>query len=53
MKIHTVPLGVDNCYLLEGERCVFIDGGAPNQSRTFVKAMAALGIAPRKIAGRF
>ena len=50
MKIHTIPLGIDNCYLLEGEKCVFIDGGAPNQSRAFVKGMAALGIAPSKVA---
>jgi glyoxylase-like metal-dependent hydrolase (beta-lactamase superfamily II) len=28
MKIDTIPLGIDNCDLLEGEQCVFIDGGA-------------------------
>jgi hypothetical protein len=28
MKIHAIPLGIDNCYLLEGEKCVSIDGGA-------------------------
>jgi glyoxylase-like metal-dependent hydrolase (beta-lactamase superfamily II) len=50
MMIHTIPLGFDNCYLLVGERCVFIDGGAPNQSRAFVKGMAALGITPSKVA---
>ena len=49
MKIDTIPLGIDNFYLLEGERCVFIDGGAPNQSYAFVKSMAALGVAPSKI----
>ncbi len=50
MKIHTIPLGVDNCYLLEGETCVLIDGGAPNQSRAFLRRMAALGIAPSRVA---
>ena len=50
MRIHAIPLGIDNCYLLEGERCVFIDGGAPNQSRAFVKGMAALGMAPSQVA---
>jgi len=49
MKIHTIPLGIDNCYLLEGESCVFIDGGAPNQSRAFVKGTAALGITPSNV----
>ena len=34
MKIHPIPLGVGNCYLLEGERCVFVDGGAfPDDAR--------------------
>ena len=50
MDIRTIPLGIDNCYLLEGERCVFIDGGAPHQSRAFMKRMTALGIAPSKVA---
>jgi hydroxyacylglutathione hydrolase len=49
MKVHTIPLGIDNCYLLEGKRHVFIDGGAPNQSRAFVKGMSALGIDPSNI----
>jgi len=50
VKIHTIPLGVDNCYLLEGEKCVLIDGGALQQSRAFLKKMAALGIPPSRIA---
>ncbi len=49
MRIHTIPLGVDNCYLLEGGTCVLIDGGAPNQSRTFMRRMASLGIAPSRV----
>ena len=48
-KFHTIPLGVDNCYLLEDEKCVLVDGGAPGQSRTFIKRMAALGVAPTRI----
>lgn len=51
MKIHMLALGIDNCYLLEGEdACVLIDGGAPNQIRSFDERMAALGIAPSKVA---
>lgn len=48
-QFHTIPLGIDNCYLLEGESCVLIDGGAPGQSRAFIKRLAALGIAPSRI----
>ncbi len=50
MKIHTIPLGIDNCYLLEGEKCVLIDGGAPSQSRAFVTRMTSLGVAPSRVA---
>ena len=50
VTIHPISLGVDNCYLLAGGKCVFIDGGAPKQSRAFLNGMAALGIAPSKIA---
>ena len=49
MKIHTIPLGIDNCYLLEGEKYVFIDGGAPGQARAFERRLAELEIAPSKI----
>lgn len=48
-KFHTIPLGIDNCYLIEGETCVLVDGGAPGQSRTFIKRLAALGIAPSRV----
>jgi hydroxyacylglutathione hydrolase len=49
MKIHVVPLGIDNCYLLEGVKSVFIDGGAPGQSLAFVKRLAELRVDPTKI----
>ncbi len=49
MQIHSVPLGIDNCYLLQGERSVFIDGGAPGQSGAFIKRLAELDVDPSKI----
>jgi glyoxylase-like metal-dependent hydrolase (beta-lactamase superfamily II) len=49
LKIHTIPMGIDNCYLIESKQCVLIDGGAPGQSRAFVKRLAGLDIAPSKI----
>lgn len=50
MKIHTIPLGADHCYQLEGERSVFIDGASPNQSRALAKGMAELGVVTSKVA---
>ena len=46
---HTIPLGVDNCYLIEGEPCVLVDGGVPGQSGAFAKRMASLGVAPSRV----
>lgn len=48
-QFHTLPLGIDNCYLIEGENWLLVDGGAPGQSRAFVEGLAALGIAPSRI----
>jgi glyoxylase-like metal-dependent hydrolase (beta-lactamase superfamily II) len=46
---HRIPLGICNCYLLRGERSVFIDGGAPGGIRSFVTHMQRLNIDPRSI----
>lgn len=47
IKIHPVTLGVDHCYLLQGDGLIFIDGGAPNQAKRFVRALEKLSIRPR------
>lgn len=48
-NVHTIPLGVDNCYLIESDNCVLVDGGVSGKSRAFLKGLAALGIAPSRI----
>lgn len=46
---HTLTLGVDNCYLIEAEPCVLVDGGAPGQVRGFARQLEALHIALSRI----
>lgn len=47
--IYPIKLGVDHCYLLRGDGIIMIDGGAPNQTKRFLKALERLSIQPRDI----
>jgi glyoxylase-like metal-dependent hydrolase (beta-lactamase superfamily II) len=49
IRIHPIKLGVDNCYIVQGEGTIMIDGGSPGQAARFRKAMEALPIHPRSI----
>lgn len=48
-SFHRIPVGIDNCFLLRGERTVLIDGGAPYGSSAFLRAMQSLSIDPKEI----
>ena len=48
-SFHRIPLGIDNCFLLRGERTIFIDGGAPGGLNSFVKHMKQLNVDPKQI----
>lgn len=48
-SFHCIPLGIDNCFLLRGEKTVFIDGGAPGSRGSFVRGMQRLAIEPKQI----
>jgi glyoxylase-like metal-dependent hydrolase (beta-lactamase superfamily II) len=49
--LHTIQLGVDNCYVLQGqgEALIMIDGGTPKQGRAFEMAMARLSLRPNQV----
>lgn len=47
--IHRVRLGYDNCYLIQNDGIVMIDGGAPGKSGAFEKALRKLTINPRDV----
>jgi hydroxyacylglutathione hydrolase len=48
-QFHRIPLGIDNCYLLCGDRKILIDGGAPGRIQDFCKGLARLRIAANEI----
>lgn len=47
--IHPITLGVDHCYIIQGERVIMIDGGAPKQAKCFTKAIERLSVKPDDI----
>ncbi|MBW2262437.1 MAG: MBL fold metallo-hydrolase [Deltaproteobacteria bacterium] len=48
---HTIPLGIDQTYLLLGEdgTGILLDGGMPGRDRAFPKALEKLSIAPDRV----
>ena len=46
---HRIPVGIDNCFLLRGERTIFIDGGAWGDTPAFKRGMQNLNIDPKEI----
>jgi len=49
VSIQTITLGTDNCYIIQGERIIMIDGGMPRQAKHFQKALKRLSVKPRDI----
>lgn len=44
IRIHSVPLGMDHCYVIEDKGTIMIDGGFPRSERAFKKALVKLSI---------
>ena len=49
-SFHRLPVGIDNCFLLRGERTVLIDGGAQGNFKAFQRGLNRLGVKPQEIA---
>jgi hydroxyacylglutathione hydrolase len=49
IKIHTVNLGFDQCYLIQGDGIIMIDGGEPGKIEKFKKSLKKLEIKPEEI----
>jgi glyoxylase-like metal-dependent hydrolase (beta-lactamase superfamily II) len=49
VNIFPMALGIDNCYVVQGEGAILIDGGAPNQADRFAKSVAKLPVRPWEI----
>ena len=42
LRIHTVSLGFDQCYLIQGDGIIMIDGGEPKKIEKFKKSLKRL-----------
>jgi glyoxylase-like metal-dependent hydrolase (beta-lactamase superfamily II) len=49
ININSIKLGADHCYILQDEGCIMIDGGAPKQAKSFLKAVEKLSVNPGDI----
>ncbi len=49
IRIHSVPLGMDHCYVIQDKGTIMVDGGFPGTERAFRKALTNLSIKPTEI----
>jgi len=49
ITIYTIPLGVSQSYIIQGEGVIMIDGGAPKKAKAFTKGIDKTSIEPRDI----
>lgn len=49
VTIHTIPLGISNCYILRSEGTVLIDCGPANQAGRFLRALDRWSMQPSDI----
>lgn len=49
VNIHSIHLGIDQCYILQGEGVILIDGGAPGKADVFRQTIDGLSIDPGEI----
>lgn len=48
-SFHRIPVGIDNCFLLRGERTIFVDGGAWGGLSSFQSGLKKLNVDPKEI----
>ncbi|MBK8781968.1 MAG: MBL fold metallo-hydrolase [Anaerolineales bacterium] len=48
-SFHRIPVGIDNCFLLRGERTIFVDGGAWGGLSSFQNGLKKLNVDPKEI----
>lgn len=49
VRIHSIHLGMDHCYVIQDKGAIMIDGGFPGSVRAFKKALVKLAIKPADI----
>ena len=48
-SFHRIPVGIDNCFLLRGERTIFVDGGAWGGLSSFKNGLQKLNVDPKEV----
>ena len=46
INIHTIPLGFDQCYIIQDKGIIAVDGGAPKKIKNFLKGLERVSIKP-------
>jgi len=49
LKIHTVSLGFDQCYVVQSDGVIAIDAGEPGKGSVFRKTLSKAGIRPNEV----
>jgi len=49
VKIYTIPLGFDHCYILQDKGTVMVDGGSPKTVKQFRKTIEEIHLNPKDI----
>jgi glyoxylase-like metal-dependent hydrolase (beta-lactamase superfamily II) len=49
VNIHTIDLGFNQCYLIQSECTILVDGGSPNKIEEFMEAMERIPVEPEDI----
>lgn len=49
IRIHRIPLGFTDCYAIQGEGIIMIDGGMSGKARSFLRAVERIPIRPEEI----
>jgi hydroxyacylglutathione hydrolase len=49
MIIHTIRLGITNCYVIQDKGTIMVDSGPPNKLDIFIKSMQKANIDPKQI----
>lgn len=47
--IHHIGLGFDDCWIIQGDKAIMIDGGAPGQGKAFDRALADRHLPPESV----
>lgn len=49
VNIHTIDFGFNQCYIIQSEGTVMVDGGSPNKIEEFMEAMNRIPVEPEDI----